>query len=114
MDNFERLLEGAHQVDEHFRQTPFEQNIPVVMALLGIWYNNFFKAESQAILPYGHYLRYFPAFIQQGDMESNGKSVDIQGNSVDYQTGPVIWGLMGNMLFINLFIRAQNSFPVIF
>jgi len=95
MDNFERLLEGAHQVDEHFRQTPFEQNIPVVMALLGIWYNNFFKAESQAILPYGHYLRYFPAFMQQGDMESNGKSVDIQGNSVDYQTGPIIWGQTG-------------------
>jgi len=95
MDNFERLLEGAHQVDEHFRQTPFEQNIPVIMALLGIWYNNFFKAESQAILPYGHYLRYFPAFMQQGDMESNGKSVDMQGNSVDYQTGPIIWGQTG-------------------
>ncbi len=95
MDNFELLLKGAHQVDEHFRQTPFEQNIPVVMALLGIWYNNFFKAESQAILPYGHYLRYFPAFMQQGDMESNGKSVDLQGNPVDYQTGPIIWGQTG-------------------
>lgn len=95
MDNFEALLEGAHQVDEHFRLTPFEQNIPVVMALIGIWYNNFFKTESQAILPYGHYLRYFPAFMQQGDMESNGKSVDIQGNTVDYQTGPIIWGQTG-------------------
>lgn len=95
MDNFEKLLEGAHQVDEHFRLTPFEQNIPVIMALLGIWYNNFFKTESQAILPYGHYMRYFPAFMQQGDMESNGKSVDIQGNSVDYQTGPIIWGQTG-------------------
>ena len=95
MDNFEKLLEGAHQVDEHFRLTPFEQNIPVVMALLGIWYNNFFKTESQAILPYGHYLRYFPAFMQQGDMESNGKSVDMQGNTVDYQTGPIIWGQTG-------------------
>ncbi len=95
MDNFEKLLEGAHQVDEHFRLTPFEQNIPVVMALLGIWYNNFFKTESQAILPYGHYLRYFPAFMQQGDMESNGKSVDMQGNPVDYQTGPIIWGQTG-------------------
>jgi len=95
MDNFERLLEGAHQIDEHFRLTPFEQNIPVVMALLGIWYNNFFKTETQAILPYGHYLRYFPAFMQQGDMESNGKGVDVEGNSVDYQTGPIIWGQTG-------------------
>ena len=95
MDNFEKLLEGAHQIDEHFRLTPFEQNIPVIMALLGIWYNNFFKSESQAILPYGHYLRYFPAFMQQGDMESNGKNVDIEGNSVDYQTGPIIWGQTG-------------------
>ena len=95
MDNFEKLLEGAHQVDEHFRLTPFEQNIPVIMALLGVWYNNFFKTESQAILPYGHYLRYFPAFMQQGDMESNGKSVDMQGDPVDYQTGPIIWGQTG-------------------
>ncbi|NOQ34826.1 MAG: glucose-6-phosphate isomerase [Methylococcaceae bacterium] len=95
MDNFERLLAGAHQADEHFRQTPFEQNIPVVMALLGIWYNNFFQTESHAILPYGHYLRYFPAFMQQGDMESNGKSVDMDGNAVDYQTGPIIWGQAG-------------------
>jgi glucose-6-phosphate isomerase len=95
MDNFEKLLEGAHQVDEHFRLTPFEQNIPVIMALLGIWYNNFFKTESQAILPYGHYMRYFPAFMQQGDMESNGKGVDIEGNTVDYQTGPIIWGQTG-------------------
>ena len=95
MENFEKLLEGAHEVDEHFRLTPFEQNIPVIMALLGVWYNNFFKTESQAILPYGHYLRYFPAFMQQGDMESNGKSVDIHGNPVDYQTGPIIWGQAG-------------------
>ena len=95
MDNFERLLEGAHQIDEHFRLTPFEQNIPVVMALLGIWYNNFFKTETQAILPYGHYLRYFPAFMQQGDMESNGKGVDVEGSPVDYQTGPIIWGQTG-------------------
>ena len=95
MKNFEELLEGAHQVDEHFRLTPFEQNIPVIMALLGIWYNNFFKTESQAILPYGHYLRYFPAFMQQGDMESNGKGVDVEGNPVDYQTGPIIWGQTG-------------------
>lgn len=95
MKNFEALLDGAHQIDEHFRLTPFEQNIPVIMALLGIWYNNFFKAETHAILPYGHYLRYFPAFMQQGDMESNGKSVDINGQTVDYQTGSIIWGQTG-------------------
>jgi len=95
MENFEALLTGAHQIDEHFRLTPFEQNIPVIMALLGIWYNNFFEAQSQAILPYGHYLRYFPAYMQQGDMESNGKGVDINGQPVDYQTGPIIWGQTG-------------------
>ncbi len=95
MKHFEELLEGAHQIDEHFRLTPFEQNIPVIMALLGIWYNNFFKAESHAILPYGHYLRYFPAFMQQGDMESNGKGIDVNGDAVDYQTGPIIWGQTG-------------------
>ncbi len=95
MDNFEKLLEGAHQIDEHFRRTPFEQNIPVIMALIGIWYNNFFKTETQAILPYGHYLRYFPAYLQQGDMESNGKGVDVDGHTVDYQTGPIIWGQTG-------------------
>ena len=95
MDRFEKLLKGAHEVDEHFRLTPLEQNIPVIMALLGIWYNNFFKFESQAILPYGHYLRLFTAFMQQADMESNGKSVDINGNTVDYQTGPIIWGQAG-------------------
>jgi glucose-6-phosphate isomerase len=95
MDNFEALLLGAHEADEHFRQTPLERNIPVIMGLLGVWYNNFFKAESQAILPYGHCLRYFPAFMQQGDMESNGKSVDTEGNAVDYQTGPIIWGQTG-------------------
>ncbi|MEE9338793.1 MAG: glucose-6-phosphate isomerase [Methylococcaceae bacterium] len=95
MKNFEDLLDGAHEIDEHFRLTPFEQNIPVIMALLGIWYNNFFKSESQAILPYGHYLRYFPAFMQQGDMESNGKSVDVNGKAVDYQTGSIIWGQTG-------------------
>lgn len=95
MDRFQELLQGAHEVDEHFRLMPFEQNIPVHMAMLSIWYNNFFKFETQAILPYSHYLRYFTAFMQQGDMESNGKSVDIKGNSVDYQTGSIIWGQAG-------------------
>ncbi|MHB8113275.1 MAG: glucose-6-phosphate isomerase [Bellilinea sp.] len=95
MEHFEELLAGAHQVDQHFRSTPFEKNIPVVMGLLGIWYNNFFGAQSQAILPYDQYLVHFPAYFQQGDMESNGKSVTRQGKWVDYSTGPVIWGQPG-------------------
>lgn len=94
-DNFEKLLSGAHAVDEHFRTTPFAENIPVIMGLLGIWYNNFFEAESHAILPYDQYMMYFPMYFQQGDMESNGKSVTRQGEQVDYQTGPVIWGQPG-------------------
>lgn len=94
-DNFEQLLAGAHAMDQHFRTTPFDQNIPVVLALLGIWYNNFFGAQSQAILPYDQYLHRFAAYFQQGDMESNGKSIDRNGNEVDYQTGPIIWGEPG-------------------
>ncbi|MGV8050008.1 MAG: glucose-6-phosphate isomerase [Anaerolineaceae bacterium] len=95
MDNFEALLDGAYQVDQHFRTAPFEQNIPVIMGLLGIWYNNFFGAQSQAILPYDQYLEYFPAYFQQGDMESNGKSVTRDGKWVTYATGPIIWGQPG-------------------
>jgi len=95
MDRFEELLSGAHAVDEHFRTAPFERNIPVIMGLLGIWYNNFFGAESHAILPYDQYLMHFPAYFQQGDMESNGKSVNRQGEWVDYSTGPIIWGQPG-------------------
>ena len=94
-DNFEKLLDGAHAVDEHFRTTPFAENIPVIMGLLGVWYNNFFGAESHAILPYDQYMKYFPMYFQQGDMESSGKSVTRQGERVDYQTGPVIWGQPG-------------------
>lgn len=95
MDRFEELLAGAHAADEHFRTTPFEQNIPVIMALLGIWYNNFFGAETHAILPYDQYLSRFAAYFQQGDMESNGKRVTVTGESVDYSTGPIIWGEPG-------------------
>jgi glucose-6-phosphate isomerase len=95
MDAFEELLSGAHEVDEHFRTTPFERNIPVIMGLLGIWYNNFFGAQSHAILPYDQYLSRFPAYFQQGDMESNGKSVTKDGEWVAYQTGPIIWGEPG-------------------
>ncbi|MCB8986517.1 MAG: glucose-6-phosphate isomerase [Ardenticatenaceae bacterium] len=94
-DNFEALLTGAHKVDEYFRTTPFAQNIPVVMGLLGIWYNNFFGAQSHVILPYDQYMKYFPMYFQQGDMESNGKSVTRQGQPVDYSTGPIIWGQPG-------------------
>ena len=94
-DKFEELLTGAFEADEHFRNTELEQNIPVVMALLGVWYNNFFDAESQAILPYDQYLHRFAAYFQQGDMESNGKYIDRNGKRVDYETGPIIWGEPG-------------------
>ncbi len=95
MDHFEALLGGAYVVDEHFRSTPFKKNLPVIMGLLGIWYNNFFGAQSHAILPYDQYLIYFPSYFQQGDMESNGKSVTREGQRVDYTTGPIIWGQPG-------------------
>lgn len=95
MEHFEELLEGAYQADQHFRHSPLEKNIPVMMGLLGIWYNNFFGAHSHAILPYDQYLVHFPSYFQQGDMESNGKSVTKQGAWVDYATGPVIWGQPG-------------------
>jgi len=93
--NFEQLLLGAERTDQHFESTPFEQNIPVIMALLGIWYTNFFEAESETILPYDQYMHRFAAYFQQGNMESNGKSVDRNGNAVTYSTGPVIWGEPG-------------------
>ncbi|MDJ0755221.1 MAG: glucose-6-phosphate isomerase [Ardenticatenaceae bacterium] len=95
MDNFEALLDGAHAVDEHFRTAPFAKNIPVIMALLGVWYNNFWGAQAQAILPYDHYLTYFSAYFQQGDMESNGKRVTRDGGFVNIDTGPIIWGQPG-------------------
>ncbi len=94
-ERFEELLAGAHDVDEHFRTTPFERNIPVIMGLLGVWYNNFWGAQSHAILPYDEYLALFPAYFQQGDMESNGKSVTRDGRRVNYETGPIIWGQPG-------------------
>jgi glucose-6-phosphate isomerase len=95
MDHFEELLAGAHRVDEHFRKEPFERNIPVIMALLGIWYNNFYGAETQAILPYDQDLDFLPDYLQQADMESNGKSVDRDGNPVVCSTGPIIFGQPG-------------------
>lgn len=101
-DNFDELLSGAHEVDEHFRSTPFEQNIPVIMALIGIWYNNFFESDAIAILPYDQHLHRFPAYLQQADMESNGKSVDRDQQPVDYSTGPILFGEIG--------IASQHAF----
>jgi glucose-6-phosphate isomerase len=94
-EHFREMLAGFHAMDEHFRTTPFERNLPVLLGLIGIWYNNFFGAETEAILPYDHYLGRFPSYLQQLDMESNGKHVDLDGNMVDYQTGPIVWGTPG-------------------
>ena len=101
-DNFDELLRGAYEADAHFKNTPLEKNIPVNMALLGIWYNNFFDAQATAVLPYDQHLHKFPAYLQQADMESNGKSVDRQGKLVDYSTGPILFGEIG--------IAAQHAF----
>jgi glucose-6-phosphate isomerase len=94
-DHFEALLDGFHAMDEHYRTAPLEENLPTLLALIGIWYNNFFGAETEAILPYDQYLHRFPAYFQQGNMESNGKYVDRSGKKVSYQTGPIIWGEPG-------------------
>ncbi len=94
-ENFREMLAGFHAMDVHFRRTPFERNLPVLLALLGIWYNDFFGAQSLAVLPYDHYLGRFSSYLQQLDMESNGKHVTLAGNTVDYQTGPIVWGTPG-------------------
>jgi glucose-6-phosphate isomerase len=94
-DHFRAMLAGFHAMDEHFRTTPFERNLPVLLGLLGIWYNNFFGAQTVAILPYDHYLSRFSAYLQQLDMESDGKSTTLTGDKVDYQTGPIVWGTPG-------------------
>lgn len=101
-DKFKELLTGAYEMDQHFINAPIEKNIPVIMAILGIWYNNFFKAQSYAVLPYSQYLHRFPAFLQQSDMESNGKTIDREGNRVDYETGQILWGEAGT--------NGQHSF----
>ncbi|MBF0409793.1 MAG: glucose-6-phosphate isomerase [Candidatus Riflebacteria bacterium] len=116
-DNFVQFLEGAHSMDQHFLNTPFEKNIPVILALLGIWYNNFFEAESMAILPYDQYLHRFAAYFQQGDMESNGKMIDRDGKNVDYQTGPIIWGepgTNGQHAFYQLIHQGTKLIPADF
>ena len=117
MNRFEELLAGAYEVDQHFRQTPFAGNIPVIMALLGIWYNDFFDAQSHAILPYDQYLALFPAYFQQGDMESNGKSVRKDNAWVDYSTGPIIWGepgTNGQHAFYQLIHQGTKLIPADF
>ncbi len=113
-NNFNELLKGAYAVDEHFRTTPFEKNIPVHMALISLWYLNFFDAQTEAILPYDQYMHRFAAYFQQGNMESNGKSVDRNGEAVDYTTGPIIWGepgTNGQHAFYQLIHQGTHLIP---
>jgi glucose-6-phosphate isomerase len=113
-DNFVELLEGAHAMDRHFRETAYSENIPVILALIGIWYNNFFDAETEAILPYDQYMHRFAAYFQQGNMESNGKHVDRSGSHVDYQTGPIVWGepgTNGQHAFYQLIHQGTKPIP---
>ncbi len=117
MENFEELLTGAHEMDKHFRSTPLERNIPVVLGLLGVWYHNFLGAETHAILPYDEYMHRFSAYLQQGDMESNGKSVTRAGSRVDYSTGPVVWGepgTNGQHAFYQLMHQGTRLIPADF
>ncbi len=116
-DNFMDMLRGFNVMDIHFREKPFEENIPVIMGLLGVWYNNFFGAETCVILPYEQYLHRFPAYFQQGDMESNGKSVDREGRETNYQTGPIIWGepgTNGQHAFYQLIHQGTKLIPADF
>lgn len=113
-DKFEELLEGYYKMDQHFKTADFKENMPVILALIGIWYNNFFGVESEAILPYDQYLHRFAAYFQQGNMESNGKSVDRRGNTVKYQTGPIIWGepgTNGQHAFYQLIHQGTKMIP---
>ena len=116
-ENFTELLQGAFEMDNHFRSTPFEENIPVLLALIGIWYTNFFGAHTEVILPYDQYMHRFPAYLQQGNMESNGKSVDRKGKKVHHQTGPVIWGepgTNGQHAFYQLIHQGTQLIPADF
>ena len=116
-ENFVALLQGAFEMDQHFKSAPFNQNIPVILALIGIWYNNFFDAQTEAILPYDQYMHRFPAYFQQGNMESNGKSIDREGLKVDYQTGPIIWGepgTNGQHAFYQLIHQGTKLIPADF
>ncbi|NVK25209.1 MAG: glucose-6-phosphate isomerase [Gammaproteobacteria bacterium] len=116
-DNFEQVLTGAREMDEHFLTAPLEQNLPVIMGVIGVWYSNFFGCQSHVLLPYSHYLRGFPAYVQQLDMESNGKSVDHTDNNVDYATGPIIWGgegTNGQHAFHQLMHQGKTIIPADF
>jgi glucose-6-phosphate isomerase len=116
-ENFTELLQGAFEMDKHFRDIPFEKNIPVILALIGIWYNNFFGTQTEAILPYDHSMRRFPAYFQQANMESNGKSVARDGERVEYQTGPIIWGepgTNGQHAFYQLIHQGTKTVPADF
>ncbi len=116
-DNYAALLDGAHQMDRHFAEADYDQNIPVILALLGVWYGNFFNARSHVIEPYDQYLHRFPAYLQQLDMESNGKRVQINGSAVDYKTGPVIWGepgTNGQHAFFQLIHQGTDLIPADF
>jgi len=116
-ENFIELLEGAFEMDAHFREAAFEENIPVMLALIGIWYNNFFGAQTEIILPYDQYMHRFPAYFQQGNMESNGKSVDRGGESINYQSGPIIWGepgTNGQHAFYQLIHQGTKMIPADF
>ncbi|CAG8542305.1 16894_t:CDS:2 [Rhizophagus irregularis] len=116
-DNFHELLSGAHDMDLHFRNTPLENNLPVILGVLGVWYNNFFGCQTHAILPYDQYLHRFPAYFQQGDMESNGKYVSRSGQNVNYSTGPIIWGepgTNGQHAFYQLIHQGTKIIPADF
>jgi len=116
-DNFTDLLQGAFDMDQHFKKTPFEKNIPVILALIGIWYNNFFGSQTEVILPYDQYMHRFPAYFQQGNMESNGKSVSRNGEKIEYHTGPVIWGepgTNGQHAFYQLIHQGTKLIPADF
>ena len=117
IERFIELLEGGHEMDQHFRTAPLEENMPVILALLGVWYNNFFQAESHVVLPYDHYLRSLPMYLQQADMESNGKSVSRDGESVNYDTGSIIWGatgINGQHAFYQLIHQGSKMIPADF
>lgn len=116
-DNFEQLLKGAEEMDQHFQQAPLEDNLPVIMAVLGVWYRNMFGCQAHVLLPYNHYLRGFPAYVQQLDMESNGKSTNLENQAIDYATGPIIWGgegTNGQHAFHQLMHQGNTVIPADF
>ena len=116
-ENFEALLEGAYEMDQHFQKSPFHKNLPVLLALIGVWYNNFFNVQTEAIFPYDQYMHRFPAYFQQGNMESNGKSVDRNGKKVPHQTGPIVWGepgTNGQHAFYQLIHQGTKMIPADF